>query len=223
MTVKTILSRSIIILIISVIYPVFVYGQQPVSYDLFTLAEKQGFQVFNREVKSFSEGSDKGAFLTEAENYGVAWINNLVFSNGTIEFELKGKDVSQRSFLGIAFHGENETTFDAIYFRPFNFQPTDPVRKTRAVQYVSLPDNDWPKLRAEYEGKYESAVIPATNPNKWFHVTIKVDYPKVQVYINGEKEPCLSIEQLSSRKTGKLGLWVGNNSDGYFKNLVIRD
>ena len=221
MTAKTILSRSMMALIIGMIYPVFVYGQQPVSYDLFTLAEKQGFQVFNREVKPFSEGSDKGISLTEAGNYGVAWINNLVFGNGTIELDLKGKDVLQRSFLGIAFHGENENTFDAIYFRPFNFQAADSVRRVHAVQYVSLPDNDWPKLRAEFDGKYESAVIPTANPNEWFHVTIKVDYPQVKVYINGEL--CLSVEQLSSRKTGKLGLWVGNNSDGYFKNLVIRN
>jgi len=43
--------------------------------------------------------------------------------------------------VGIAFHGSDNKTLDAIYFRPFNFQSTDPVRKIHAVQYVSHPDN----------------------------------------------------------------------------------
>lgn len=35
------------------------------------------------------------------------------------------------------------------------------------------------------------------------------------------KTPSLEIEQLSNRKNGWLGFWVGHNSDGSFKNLVI--
>src|ERR1017187_621430 len=51
------------------------------------------------------------------------------------------------SGLGIAFHGEDTSTYDAVYFRPFNFNTTDPVRKIHAVQYVSMPDNPWFRLR----------------------------------------------------------------------------
>jgi uncharacterized protein with NRDE domain len=43
----------------------------------------------------------------------------------------------------------------------------------------------------------------------------------VTVYVNGNQEPSLSVEQLNKRTSGKIGLWVGNNSDGDFANLTI--
>jgi hypothetical protein len=48
-----------------------------------------------------------------------------------------------------------------------------------------------------------------------------VNYPLVQVYVNGNTQPSLSIKMLSNTKKGKLGLWVGNNSDGDFANLSV--
>src|SRR5260221_285321 len=60
---------------------------------------------------------------------GVVWIKNTNFLTGTIEIDLRGKDIVQKSFLGVAFHGVDTITYDAIYFRPFNFRSADPVRK----------------------------------------------------------------------------------------------
>ncbi len=53
---------------------------------------------------------------------GIAWINDIRFSDGIIEFDVKGKNVLQQSFVGFAFHGSNDSTYDAVYFRPFNFK-----------------------------------------------------------------------------------------------------
>lgn len=50
---------------------------------------------------------------------------------------------------------------------------------------------------------------------------IVIQFPKVTVYVDGNSEPSLSIDKLNDRKTGKIGLWVGNNSDGDFANLQI--
>ena len=127
----------------------------------------------------------------------------------------------QQSFVGLAFHGLNNETLDAIYFRPFNFQSTDPVRKIHAVQYVSHPDYTWSVLREKYNGKYENTVTPAPNGNDWFHAKIVVQFPKVTVYVNSNSEPSLVIDILNDRKTGKIGLLVGNTSDGDFANLQI--
>ncbi len=44
------------------------------------------------------------------------------FRNGTIECDIREKDVQGQSFVGITFHGVDSTTYDAIYFRPFNFK-----------------------------------------------------------------------------------------------------
>jgi hypothetical protein len=40
--------------------------------------------------------------------------------------------------------------------------------------------------------------------------------------VNGAKEASLEVVQMSDQKEGKLGLWVGNGSDGWFKNIVVR-
>jgi len=192
-----------------------------VKYDLFNMAENNKLEVFNRKVSTFTANDKKGIRFSKNENDGVAWLNGVEFSNGSIELDIRGKDVFQQSFVGIAFHGIDNRTFDAVYFRPFNFQSTDPARKIHAVQYVAYPDYPWQLLREKFNGKFEKAVIPSPNGTEWFHVKITIKYPMVTVFVNGSSEPSLTIEKLNNRKTGKIGLWVGNNSDGDFAKLQI--
>jgi hypothetical protein len=142
-------------------------------------------------------------------------------ADGTIGFDVRGQDVPQQSFVGVAFHGANAKAFDAVYFRPFNFKATDPVSRGHAVQYHSLPVYSWDKLRADQPGKYERAVNPVPDPNAWFHARIVIADPKVSVFVGDAKDPCLVVNALNGRKTGMVGLWVGNNSGGDFANLTI--
>lgn len=214
--------RHFFILTFGLINSVVAAGQHLTKYDLYDLAENHKLQVFNREVKTFLVNDKKGISFNSNENDGVAWLDGVTFSNGIIELDIKGRDILQQSFVGIAFHGVDEKNFDAIYFRPFNFQAIDSIRKIHAVQYVSIPNYEWKKLRDVQNGKYEKAVSPAPNPNEWFHARIEVKAPFIKVYVNGNNEPSLSIEQLGIRKSGKIGLWVGNNSDGSFANLIIQ-
>ena len=194
---------------------------QSVKYDLINLFENGKIESYNRQLSQFTENSKKGIRFSKNAGDGIAWFKGVEFSNGIIELDIRGKDVLQESFVGVAFHGINNETIDAIYFRPFNFQSTDPVRKIHAVQYISHPDNTWSILREKHNGKYEKAVIPAPNGNEWFHAKIVIQYPKVTVFVNGNSEPSLVIDKLNNRETGKIGLWVGNNSDGDFANLQI--
>ncbi len=199
-----------------------IVGQKKtIQPDLAELAEGKGLKVFNRSVSSLNDGAKKGARLSENPGDGVAYLPGIEFANGTIEFDVKGKDVQQQSFVGVAFHGVDGTTFDAIYFRPFNFRAEDPARRRRAVQYISHPTYTWQKLRAEQPGKYEQAVNPVPDPNAWFHVRVVVASPKVSVFVGDAKEPSLVVNQLSDRKKGLVGLWVGNNSAGDFANFKI--
>jgi hypothetical protein len=107
------------------------------------LPPAKGLQVFNRSVSSLNEGARKGVRLSESAGDGVAYLQGIEFTNGSIEFDVKGKDVQQQSFVGVAFHGVDGTTYDAIYFRPFNFRTEDQARRIRAVQYVSHPTHTW--------------------------------------------------------------------------------
>jgi hypothetical protein len=183
--------------------------------------EPKDVEVFNRSVSSLSDGAKRGLRLSEHAGDGVAYLRGIELGKGTIEFDVKGKDVQGQSFVGVAFHGVDGTTYDAVYFRPFNFRAEDPARRSHAVQYVSHPTYTWQKLRAERPGIFEQPVSPAPDPNTWFHVRVVVASPKISVFVGEAKEPSLVVNQLSDRATGLVGLWVGNNSGGDFANFKI--
>jgi hypothetical protein len=196
-----------------------VAAAQVKMYDLANLFQNNKLTQFNRTV---SLSTEKGSVrLTENDNAGLAWLKDVTFSNGIIEVDLKGKDLPQRSFIGIAFHGVNDSTYDAIYFRPFNFHSKDSIRKIHAVQYISHPDYGWPRLRSERNGEFEKALVNPPDPNQWFHIRIVVKDENVSVFVNDDKIPSLTIKKLNARKTGSIGLWVGPVSDSEFKNLKI--
>lgn len=171
--------------------------------------------VHNRNV-DFNMGV---IHLDAREDDGFLWLKDSDFSNGTLEVDLKGEDVQGASFVGLAFNGKDDETFDAVYLRPFNFKNTE--RKDHSVQYVSAPDYGWSKLREAFPGKYENQITPAPDPNSWIHVRLVVDFPSVKVYINQAEEPSLVVDQITPRGHGQVGLWVGFGSQGWFKNLSI--
>jgi hypothetical protein len=176
------------------------------------------YNVVNRTI---SAGTDPGSVhLNEKEGAGLAWLKNEQFTYGTIEFDIKGKDQLQASFVGIAFHGVNDTTYETVYFRPFNFRADDPVRKAHAVQYMASPKYEWPRLRQEFPGKYEQPINPTPDPNAWLHARITVDSKNVKVYVNGSAIPALVVEPIVHTDGKMIGLWAGG-TDGDWKNLKI--
>lgn len=208
--------------IIALVFITNVFGQdKQVKYNLNDLNKKGKLQVFGRTLTSVEDKNGSAVRFSETIGDGVAWLEGVSFGNGIIELDIKGKDVLQRSFTGIAFHGKDEKTLDAVYFRPFNFKSSDSVRRIHAVQYISHPDFPWKRLREEQNGKYEKEIPLAPDPNDWFHVKIVVNYPKIEVYVNHSSKPCLSVLKLNDRKDGKIGLWVGEGSGGDFANLRI--
>ena len=189
--------------------------------DLAALADANGFKLFNRGASRITDGARTGVRLSESPGEGVALLAGAELANGTIECDIRGKDVPQRSFVGVAFHAVDGSTYDAVYFRPFNFKAADPVARSHAVQYHSLPVYTWQKLRSEQPGKYEHAVSPVPDPNGWFRARIVIAHPKASVFVDNATEPCLVVNLLTDRRKGLVGLWVGNNSGGDFANLAI--
>jgi len=159
--------------------------------------------------------------LDERLEEGLAKITDAFFTTGVIEVDLKGKDVLQRSFVGIAFHVQNDSTYEAIYFRPFNFHASDPVRKIHAVQYIAHPTYTWRKLRDERNGEFEKGIDNAPDPNGWFHTKIEITSQEVLVYVNGSITPSLKVTRLYSENSGGIALWAGDGSGGEYKNLTI--
>lgn len=152
----------------------------------------------------------------------VVVLAGVEFTDGVVEFDALGQSgPPQSSFLGVAFRHADEKSHDAVYFRPFNFRAKEAERKAHAVQYVSHPEHPWYDLRKNKTGRYEKPIKPAPDGDAWFHVKIVVERPKVSVYVNDAKEPSLVVEELSGRKGGGIGLWVGPGQGGHFANLKI--
>lgn len=179
------------------------------------------FTVENRQIEAVTENGRQAIKMSEAPGDGLAILNDVTFSSGTIEFDVKGRNVMQESFVGIAFLVQERSRYDAIYFRPFNFMNADTARRHRAVQYISQPDYPWEKLREQFPGKYEHKVSPVPDPDSWFHAKVVVDGKKVSVFVNDSKSPSLEVVRLTDVQTGKVALWVGNGSNGSFANLTI--
>jgi hypothetical protein len=165
--------------------------------------------------------SPQELFLTAAPSDGLAWIEGAEFSEGTIELEIKGKNEPGQSFVGIAFHGKDNRSFDAVYLRPFNFQNPEPERRSHSIQYIAMPDYDWNKLRTGHPGKYEFAIVPPPDPGSWVKLKLVIKGKNVAAFVNGSEKPALTVELLNDQNKGKLALWVGNGSDGWFRNLKI--
>jgi hypothetical protein len=159
--------------------------------------------------------------VAAAPGEGVVWHEQSALQDGTIEIELRGRDVVGQSFLGVAFRGVDDRTYEAVYFRPFNFATTDPDRRLHAVQYHSSPDNPWAKLRAEHPNQYEKPISPIPDPNGWFRARIVLDGRALSVFVNDAQAPTLPVTTLAAPRKGMVGVWVGNGSGGEFANLKV--
>ncbi len=188
--------------------------------DLTRLAAGQEWKIENRSVQTVVKDGKNAVQFDARPNDGLAWLPGFAFTNGEIECDILGRSQPiQGSFVGVAFRVQDEKTFDAIYFRPFNFRV--PERRAHSVQYVSQPDWTWNRLRSERTGKYEKAIDPAPDGDQWIHARIVIHKPTVEVYVNGAATPTLVVDELSPRTGGSIGLFVGNGSPGTFANLKV--
>jgi sugar lactone lactonase YvrE len=138
-----------------------------------------------------------------------------------VQFDVRGKDSFQRSFVGIAFHGASDSRYEVLYLRPFNFRAEDPIRRSHAVQYAVHPDFTWSKLRSERPGEFEGGVGGVLDPNAWVHLRVEVTADRVRAYVGEMKPAPLDVPCLGKQSKGLVGLWVGEGSGGDFANLRI--
>jgi len=186
------------------------------------LVKRNGTHLTGRNLHLLAApGYPDAVHLDEGPGSGSLWLEGIRFGEGSIEFDVRGKNLAQQSFVGLAFHGQSDSVYDVIYFRPFNFLSPDSIRQHHSVQYVSLPQFDWERLRNEFPGKYEQSVQPAPNPDGWIHARICCRSGTISVFVNHQAKPCLVVRQLNDRRDGEIGFWVGHGSAGDFANLSV--
>ena len=206
------------------------YGQEkgiPLSPDLTKISAEKGWSLHNVTANEAVEIDGKSAVRLKAKADSITGVAGLVladgveFTTGAIEIDLKGKSV-RPSFLGVAFNAADEKRFEAVYFRPFNFNAGGEF-KSRAVQYIAWPEHPWNELRKNRPGKCEGPVDSVPDPEKWFHARIEVEKKQVRVFVNAGKEPCLKVDRLAEgEKARPLGLFVDTGSAGPLAAKAVR-
>jgi hypothetical protein len=156
-----------------------------------------------------------------------ARLKDVQFRDGTIEVKVFSRLRSDapehaRGFIGVAFRiNEDNSKFECIYIRPQNAMVEDQLRRNRSTQYFSYPDFKFDRLRKEAAGQYESYAEMALNT--WIDVRIEVKDAQAKLFINGQKQPVLIVNDLKHgpEAAGAVGLFVDIGTEGYFSDLTI--
>ena len=157
----------------------------------------------------------------------LAPLTGLDFSNGIIQAEIAGAPAPDapegaRGFVGIAFRLQSDMrTFDAFYLRPTNGRADDQERRNHAAQYIAHPDWPWFRLRKETPSRYESYVDLVTGA--WTRIKIEVRGARARLYVHGQEQPTLVVNDLKSGAQGKGGvaLWIDRGTIAHFRDLSV--
>jgi hypothetical protein len=158
----------------------------------------------------------------------VALVDGSDFTNGVIEAEIAGEPApdapeAARGFVGIAFRVQpGAKSYDAFYLRPTNARADDQVRRNHSAQYVNHPQWPWPRLRKESPERYESYVD--LEAGKWTRIRIEVQGEQALLYVHGQSQPTLVVNNLKSGGDGKgaVALWTHSSTVAHFRDLRIR-
>ena len=110
-------------------------------------------------------GADKelGA-AKNGEGGGMVVLPGTSFHNGTIEVDVAGRPRAgatsdARGFVGVAFRvAAEQSKYECVYIRPTNGRADEQMRRNHSMQYISMPEYEWSRLRREAPGQYESYV-----------------------------------------------------------------
>lgn len=188
--------------------------------NLSALVSNGSIHAVNRTATIEQEATRVVLRLDERPDAGIAWLPIKEFEEGTIEADVRGRDLAQRSFVGLAFGGSRDG-YEAVYLRPFLFRAADPVARASSLQYMALPTYDWKRLRTEYPGRFERALLNPPAPTDWVHLRVAIDFLHVRAYVDGAPTPVLDVERIPANTRGRVGLWVGDGSDAAFANVRV--
>ncbi len=115
----------------------------------------------------------------------------------------------------------DDSTFETVYCRPFNFLAEDSIRLIRAIQYISHTLYSREKLRTEQSGEFEKEIIDPPDPTCWFKMKLEIEDKIVKGFINDKDMPSLTVQKLNDISSGKIGIFAADNSGGDFETVKV--
>ena len=203
-----------------------------VRTNVHRLDSMEGLETVNTKAEIVMYRGRRALHLAPAQHHEtdrdsmIALVGDTDFKDGTIEAEVAGlpinvMDPTARGFVGVEFRAqEHGARAENIYLRPTNGRADDQLRRNHSVQYESLPEFRWYRLREEAPGVYESYVD--LEAGTWTKMRIEVAGTKARLYVNGAAQPCLIVNDLKlGDARGQIGLWAFVATDAYFSNLKV--
>jgi hypothetical protein len=154
-------------------------------------------------------------FLGRKAFQGTAFLNDVSFSDGTIEADIAVASDRQRSYPGILFRIGPGQSWERFYIRPHR-QSLYPD----TLQYVPAFNgvDSWQLYSGP--GYTALAAIPV---NAWFHVRIEVAGTQARVFLGDSRQPALEIPVLRhGRGAGGLGIMGPVDGSSFFSNFSFR-
>lgn len=208
-------SLLVFLFCLSVAYP------QNVEIYLASMLKTNSISAINRTVSLTEDGT--AVQMNAQPGDGLGMVEGVFFTKGVIDLEIKGENNPGKSFIGLAFNIQNDSTFEAVYFRPFNFVADEAIRRAHMVQYINHPHKTWRVLRETRTGEFENEIKSPPDPDDWFRAKIIVDDDTVSVYVNEAPEPSLEVERLDTHKSDRIAIWTGFNSAGWFRSIKLSE
>jgi len=197
---------------------------------LFPLHSTKGLIPFDVAPKAVVYRGRRAVFLSTDKDtrFGsMAVLPGVEFRDGVVEFDVAGypnknAGPGNRGFVGLAFRvSEDRHSYENFYLRMTNGRSASQELRNHAVQYCSLPDYTWDRLRKERPFRYEAYTDLVVGA--WTHVRISVYGTEAKFWVGRGKQPCLIVHDLIHGDShGKLALWTASHSSAYFSNLRVR-
>jgi hypothetical protein len=203
------------------------FGQNAPGVQTFPLADAAGLIARNVNVTATKyQGRNAVLVANTSDSDGFALLPGTDFQDGTIEADIALKittppGVRNPGFVGIAFRARPDAShYELFYLRPGNSHAQDQAMRNHSMQYVSVPDFDWDKLRREWPYVYES--YAPLQLESWIHTKIEVKGRTAKLYLNGSAEPNLVVDGLKGDDLhGGVALWGYPGEEAYFSNVRV--
>ena len=150
------------------------------------------------------------------------------FADGVIEAWVAGGLTGRgapddRGFVGLSFHiGEGLVGHETVYLRMTNGRLNEPPppapRIDRAIQYVADPGFHFAQSRLAFPGRYEKGADIALG--RWHRLRLEIRGARLAAQVDGVEALAVDDLRFAGRR-GPVGLFVGDGSRGYFRDVVI--
>jgi hypothetical protein len=142
---------------------------------------------------------------------GQVILKNLLFRDGTIEFDTQPVDVMKSAFVSVYFRMESAAENECVYLRT---KPDEHEQRNDAVQYAPIIHgvNIWDLM-----GHYQAPAI--IHNQDWNHIKLVISGLQMRVFVNDMVRPALQIPHLEGISLkGSLAF----EGLAYFANLVVK-